>query len=129
MKKILAIFTAVIYLAITSGLALQIHYCMGREIDSSLQYAGGETHKCSKCGMENAKNKCCHDEVKFLKLQSDQQQVSHDYQCQPPAAPEQEFDTPGPLLLISANTGSFSNHSPPEPGDPSLCVLNCVFRL
>jgi len=79
--------------------------------------------------MENANNKCCHDDVKLLKLQSDQQQTYFDFQCQSPAAPAQEFDLIHPGLIISGDEPSVSNHSPPGDTSPSLCILHCVFRL
>src|SRR5258706_13640871 len=115
MKKILAIVVSCIYLAITSGLVLQIHYCMGRQIGSSVKFAEAGTHACSKCGMQNAKNKCCHDEVKFIKLQQDaHKQVTTDYQVTPPAAIEQEFNLIDPFLHFNSEVKGISNNSPPD---------------
>jgi len=131
MKKILAIAVACIYLAITSGLVLQIHYCMGRQIGSSVKFAEAGTHTCSNCGMQNGKNKCCHDEVKFLKLQDAHKQVTADYQVTPPAAIEHEFNLIDPLLHFNSNATGVSNNSPPEDdaGQPPIFLLNCVFRI
>jgi hypothetical protein len=131
MKKILAISVACLYLAITSGLVLQIHYCMGRQVGSSVQFAEAGTHACSKCGMQNAKNKCCHDEVKFIKLQDVHKQVNIDYQLTPPAVEEQEYNLISPLLHFSNDAPIVFNNSPPDDdtGQPSIFLLNGVFRI
>jgi hypothetical protein len=131
MKKILAISVAFMYLAVTSGLVLQIHYCMGREVGSSVKFGDGGTHKCGKCGMQNAKNKCCHDEVKIIKLQDAHKQVTANYQFQPPAATAQEFNLINPLLHFNNDAAEICNNSPPvdDTGQPSLFLLNGVFRI
>ena len=89
MKKFLTIAVAFIYLAISSGLILEIHYCMGKEAGSSVKFAGNATPRCGKCGMENGPHKCCHNELKLIKVQDSHQQASLDYQCQAPEVPVQ----------------------------------------
>jgi len=119
------------YLGITSGLVLQIHYCMGKQTGTSVQFAEVNTHSCTICGMQNAKNKCCHDEVKFIKLQDVHQQVTADYSITAPAPVSQEFDLISTSLNTVADSASACNHSPPddEDGQPSLFVLYSVFRI
>ena len=70
MKKIIAGILSIIYLTITSGFAINIHYCMGHV--SSVDYAYSNSKKCGHCGMENKKG-CCHSEFKVVKLTDDQQ--------------------------------------------------------
>jgi len=132
MKKILAIVVACMYLAITSGLVLQIHYCMGRQVGSSVKFAEADTHACSKCGMQNAKNKCCHDEVKFIKLQDVHQQVTADYQVIPPVIIDQQFNLIDPVLHFNTDKAGVCNNSPPDDDDesqPSILLLHCIFRI
>jgi len=131
MKKILAIATACMYLAITSGLVLQIHYCMGEQIGSTVQFAEAANTTCDKCGMQNGKNKCCHDEVKFLKLQDVHKQVTADYQIAAPAAIRPVFNFLDPQLLLSNDTNETCSNSPPDDdsGQPSIFILNGVFRI
>jgi hypothetical protein len=132
MKKILAISLAFMYLAVSSGLVLQIHYCMGKAIGSTIQFAETDTHKCGNCGMQNAKNKCCHDEVKIIKLQDLHKQVTADYQLQAPVILQQEFNFINPVLHFNTDAAGVSNHSPPDDddaGQPSLFILNSVFRI
>jgi hypothetical protein len=131
MKKILAIIVACMYLAITSGLVLQIHYCMGKEVGSSVAFADAGTHACATCGMENAKNKCCHDEVKFVKLQDVHKLVTADYQFTPPAALPQTFNLIDALLQPVPDNAPVCNNSPPgdETGQPAIFLLHGVFRI
>ncbi|HTL08230.1 MAG TPA: hypothetical protein VL307_08245 [Chitinophagaceae bacterium] len=131
MKKVLSITVAFLYLAITSGLVLQIHYCMGREIGSSVSLADTGTHACSKCGMENAKNKCCHDEVKFLKLQDVHQQVTADFIVAAPVAVTADPFTMVDELFLERNSNTpVCNNSPPaDDGQPAIFLLHRVFRI
>jgi hypothetical protein len=129
MKKFLTIAVAFIYLAISSGLILEIHYCMGKEAGSSVKFAGNATPRCGKCGMENGPHKCCHNELKLIKVQDSHQQVSLDYQCQAPEAPVQEYNVPDLLFHFNASASTFADHSPPSSPPRSLCILNCVFRI
>jgi len=131
MKKILAIVVACMYLAITSGLVLQIHYCMGKEVGSSVKFAETGTHACSKCGMENAKNKCCHDEVKFIKLQDVHKQATTEYQFASPAALPQTFNCIDPLLRFNTGAAEICDNSPPgdDSSQPPIFLLHGVFRI
>ncbi|MEO6915913.1 MAG: hypothetical protein ABI151_09925 [Chitinophagaceae bacterium] len=65
MKKLLTFLLAILYLGVSSGMAFQVHYCMDKVSELSLIPAKFE--KCPKCGMSG--NKCCRDEMKFIKLQ------------------------------------------------------------
>jgi len=131
MKKILAITVAFMYLAITSGLVLQIHYCMGEQTGSSVKFAEINNLTCSKCGMEKGSNKCCHDEVKFLKLQDVHKQVSADFQIAPAPAIMHDYNLIDPAILFSADTIVECDNSPPGDDTEQLPIflLNGVFRI
>lgn len=131
MKKFLAISVAIMYLVITSGLVLQIHYCMGSAAGSSLQFSGTDKdgHLCDKCGMQKGNGKCCHDEVKFIKVQDSHKQVTTDFQCQPPAAPEHEYNLINPVFHFYSEATPVPTHAPPDEGLTPLYSLNSVFRL
>jgi hypothetical protein len=120
------------YLAITSGLVLQIHYCMGEPVGTSIKLADIDTHQCSKCGMQNAKNKCCHDDVKIIKLQDVHNQATSDFQVLPGRAIEKEFNWINPLLQLSGRDATgVCNNSPPDDDIElrSLFLLHGVFRI
>jgi hypothetical protein len=131
MKKFLAITIACMYLAITSGLVLQIHYCMGKETGSSVQFASVNQHACAVCGMENAKNKCCHDELKFVKLQDVHQQVTIDYSLPSPAVILQSHNLLNAPVATCPDTNAVNIHAPPDDddGQPSLLIFHSIFRI
>lgn len=75
-KKVLILIVAVFYLAVSSGLAMNIHYCMGKI--ASVTFGHEKDHSdgdCGKCGMDKTENHCCKDETQFIKL-TDSQQTS-----------------------------------------------------
>lgn len=119
------------YLAITSGLVLQIHYCMGREVGSSVQFAEVDQHTCAVCGMQNAKNNCCHDEVRFIKLQDVHQQVTADYPLLAPATLTREFNLSDAAATCSADTIHSRINAPPDDddGQPSLLIFHRLLRI
>ncbi|MCK7557044.1 hypothetical protein MKQ70_19345 [Chitinophaga sedimenti] len=73
MKKLLTIFIAVLYVAITSGFTVNVHYCMG-EI-ASVKFHNADDDACNKCGKPGAKGggDCCKDVHKFLKVDQSHQ--------------------------------------------------------
>lgn len=119
------------YLVITSGLVLQVHYCMNKQVGSSVQFAELGKHTCTVCGMQNAKNKCCRDEVKFIKLQDVHQQVNADCTILPAPSVSQEFDLINASLYAVADSVAACNNSPPDDddGQPSLFIFHSLFRI
>ncbi len=119
------------YLAITSGLVLQIHYCMGKQSGASVAISADADHTCGKCGMKNGKNKCCHDEVKFIKLQDAHKQVNADFEVNLPAATTQEFNLINACQLPCCQVSIPANHSPPDDDIEQLplFVRYGVFRI
>ena len=128
MKKAASSILLIIYVAATSGIAINLHYCMNRF--DSLQLGAAKTEICGKCGMhtEDA-NSCCHDEVKIIKLQDDQQSASLNYQF---VSPEALAENP-PLfvtepVIVGGEKFSVNNHSPPLSKQDTY-LRNCVFRI
>jgi hypothetical protein len=127
MKKFITAILAILYLGVSSGVAMEIHYCMGKK--AGVELYGSKNDKCGKCGMKE-KGGCCKDEHKFYKLQDSHKNVSNDLQLEAPLAiiangyPEYQFTTiDGPLA------NGINNHSPPPRTGRSTCILNCIFRL
>lgn len=127
MKKAFSAILLIIYLAATSGIAVNLHYCMNRF--DSFQLGTSNTEVCGKCGMhtEDA-NGCCHDEVKIIKVQDDQQSSSLNYQF---TSSEALVNTP-PFIAESIVDGDneyvVNNHSPPLSKQDTY-LHNCVFRI
>lgn len=128
MKKIYIGILAVVYMGISSGIAMEIHYCMGKK--AGVGFYGSSSDKCGKCGMKDTKTGCCHDEHKFYKLNDSHKTVSNDI----------NFST-GELAIVNDHylydwqmpvniaLTAVNNNSPPDHTEPSACILNCVFRL
>jgi hypothetical protein len=132
MKKLFTITLAFLYLAITSGLVLEMHYCMGKLAASEFSFVTHDHSKaCSKCGMENGKNKCCKDEVKVVKLQDVHKQVSLDYQIDVPVAilPYHTWQYAYYAPVTSDRNYTYNSHAPPLISNVSMMVLNSVFRI
>ena len=126
-KAFLAILTTM-YMTVTSGIALEIHYCMGKRAGIGLY--GLADDKCGNCGMKEKKNSCCFDEHKFYKLSDSHKNVTNDISF---SANEISVLNEYPLFvwqLPSLNTVvALNDHSPPDPSGHAACILNCVFRL
>lgn len=81
MKRIIIAILAVLYLGTSTGMTLQLHYCMGELADWELGH--NESKTCGNCGMENSYEKdngCCKDESKFFKNLSDQKIIESSFQ-------------------------------------------------
>jgi hypothetical protein len=126
MKKIVVAILALLYLAASSGIAMTVHYCMGK-VSSVDLYSNSE--KCGKCGMKKA-NGCCEDKFKIIKLDDTHKLISSGISIFAPSAivnnPKYFFNS---TLYYSAFHSEFNSHSPPGSPGLSLCILNSVFRI
>jgi len=128
MKKIYTGILAILYLAVSSGIAMEIHYCMGKK--AGVEFYGSTSDKCGKCGMTDTDNGCCHDEFKFYKISDSHYSASNDLQL-----------TQGDLIIANAYShyqwqmpvadglATINDHAPPDHTGPSACIKNCIFRL
>lgn len=127
MKKTIVAILAFLYLSVSSGIAMEIHYCMGKKAGVDLY--GNSNDKCHKCGMEEKKG-CCSDEHKFYKINDSHKNVSNDLNFETPIAViTNTFPLFNFLLVNKPAEEKINNNSPPLYNKPSVCVLNCVFRL
>jgi hypothetical protein len=68
MLKFVGILVAMMYMTVTSGVVINIHYCMGEV--ATVELGHNSQDSCSQCGMDNSG--CCHDDVQVVKLCADQ---------------------------------------------------------
>lgn len=128
MKKIYIGILAIVYMAVSSGIAVQLHYCMGDK--AGMDFYGSGSDKCGRCGMEEKDTGCCHDEFKFYKISDSHKTVSNAIDLTAASvAIVQVFhlfnwEMPDNTALTAVN-----NHSPPDDTEPSICIMNCVFRI
>ncbi len=128
MKKIIISILAFLYLFVSSGVALEIHYCMGKKAGTDLYAKANDT--CSKCGMKEKKGGCCSNEHKFYKVDDAHKNVSNNLSFQTPVFIFNHLYTSfSQPATNSVAVNSFRNHSPPEYTGASTCILNCTFRI
>ena len=127
MKKFLVTILAVIYLTVSSGFAMTIHYCMGQV--SSIDLLNHEEKKCGKCGMKTTAG-CCKDDFKVFKINDSHKLISNDISI---FSPVTILDNSKSLFTSDFRHFQiitlFNNHSPPKSQGRSLCILNSVFRI
>lgn len=130
MKRFLTILIAVVYLCLSIGVTLHVHYCMGKLVETSL-VEQEDDHHCPHCGMDkkSSGNDCCKDGYKTFKNAGDQELIATaDFQPVfsdiPPVLPIAVFHSvlpagPHPLLAARANA---------PPGLSSSCPLYLRWR-
>jgi hypothetical protein len=123
MKKLAVLFTALVYLLFTSGLAVNVHYCMG-EVDS-VRISANPGKICGNCGMHTEESEgCCHDDVHFYKV-DDSQQGAHAFAFVTPA----DMIIP-PVYSPIINPVTDTNNEPvTQASDPSPPPLSVTQRL
>lgn len=128
MKKIFTGILALVYMAVSSGIAVELHYCMGDR--AGMELYGSASDTCGKCGMTEKDTGCCHDEFKFYKISDSHKTVSNEINFTATS-----FTTVNDYALFTwqmpDNTvlTAVNNHSPPGYTAPSARIMNCVFRL
>src|SRR5258706_5153299 len=128
MKKISVAIIAFLYFAISSGMIVNLHYCMNSFSSADFNPVTSK-RVCGICGMDKEKSHgCCHDEVKLVKLQDDQNkssQGSFDI-----AALQSIAAIPSQFIAASFYNAVILNdhpdHSPPLPTLQDIQIRNCV---
>jgi hypothetical protein len=130
MKKLMTVIVLACYLLVSTGVVINHHYCMKRL--ASVQLFGSEKKYCGKCGMhKKTSNGCCHDEVKVMKLSTDQNTFS----AITPSIPAIEVLEIVPSEFIAAlfyninEQKHFHNHSPPLLSAQDTYLQINVFRI
>ena len=128
MKKLIASFTVAVYFAFACGVLVNFHYCMDRY--DSYSFYKAQSDWCPKCHMHTGTRRCCHDEVKIIKLHDDHQAASFSFAFKelPPAVIiHSEF-----LSVVSLKEDidlAKTDHSPPLLSSPDIYLQNRVFRI
>ena len=126
MKKILIAILALVYLTVSSGFAMTIHYCMGKVSSVDLMH---NTDKCGKCGMKTSGG-CCKDEFKIFKLNDSHKLIINDINIFAHVAIVDNVKSIYDSKFSSSEIISdYNNHSPPISQGISLCILNSVFII
>jgi hypothetical protein len=130
MKKAFVFILAIFYLAVASGVTVNMHYCMGDLTSVNYGHGKEEGGKCGKCGMPDDNNACCHTDSKLVKLQDDHQLSSLAFKSKQPDAFQVFQPTYAPAITnFSQSFTSGPIHSPPDNPHYTIYVYNCVFRI
>jgi hypothetical protein len=126
MKKILALFFAVLYMTTTSGIVLNVHYCKGKVSSVKVENFTGSF---CKCGKKVTSGSCCKTELKVLKGSTVHKATFAYSSYKVPATL-----LPSTVSLIDAIAAVPTLVIPPAvnapPGLSSKTYLeNCVFRI
>ncbi len=122
MKKIAAIFFSFFYLAITAGIALNLHYCHG-ELESVQLFADQET--CC-CGSDVDSSTCCDDDSLIVKFENEQIlttnfQLGFDIPVIELTVLQESFDE----TEVSIDSNSFIEKNNSPPNEPPSWLLHC----
>jgi hypothetical protein len=127
MKKGIASILFILYLAFSSGVVINLHYCMNKFDSSKLGAAKSDV--CGKCGMHTEdSNGCCLDVVKVVKIQDDQQVSSINVKFTAPEITDIVYYNSNDQFVINSNKLTISDHSPPL-NKQDTYLVNCVFRI
>ena len=120
---------AILYLGIASGIAMEVHFCMGKKV--GVEFFGSSDDHCSKCGMKEKKGGCCKDEHRLYKLKDDHKIADNDFHW-PSGEPaiNNGFAHYDEQVLFDYFNIDLQNYSPPDyGGQPAVYILNGVFRV
>ena len=136
MKKLLLTILAFVYLAVASGMSVNMHYCMEKLVSWNL--TGNHDKDCPVCNTEEKGSGkttlsckgCCKDELKQLQLEKDykaEQHISSNVSFGEPHFTNSfnELTLFVPVKLTGAN----NINAPPVKYKVPSFIFNCVFRI
>ena len=129
MKRSIAILLAMLYITLTSGVAVNVHYCMGKL--ASVEWQEGPSDMCHKCGKPVNGMDCCKDEFKFCKV-TESHQAPQGLQQELPTATDMQLPVrilTVPSLSALEITITGNPHDPPDILSAPLFLKNCTFLI
>lgn len=134
MSRFIALVLAFAVLFSNTGLAMHVHYCMGKAVGFSLIKREHQNQRCSHCGMKGnaSENGCCKDEYKLIKSKdcSARKNTAYSADLFSASLPEPFYSIKaGDFASCKVNTTLLIPHRPPKVSAVRLYVLNCVFRI
>jgi hypothetical protein len=133
MKKLFLYLLSFVFIITSSGVMVNMHYCMGKLAGTSISIANNSTKKCGKCGMEKVTKKgkgCCHDSKKLIKNVVDQNTTNNFCNIEHPLTilPSTHFDI---LSIVTPNIDKYSyySHAPPHDFGVPIYIADCSFLI
>jgi len=128
-KKALVTILLVTYAFASSGVSVDLHYCMGKLIGLELDYSAKSG--CSNCGMSTkAQEGCCDNKQIQVKVDKEQQVTYNNislFNHQIAIAPE--YPIIDGFLHSSTIIAHPSIHGPPLITHIPVYLFNCTFRI
>lgn len=134
MKKLLIFTLAIVVLLSSSGVMMNMHYCMGKFTGSSLSLSYNSAAHCTTCGMEkksNGKKGCCQDSKTLLKNSTDQKLVNAECRLAkiyPIALFSSNYQI-STVDFLSTSSTDFILSSPPLIQRLPIFIRNCSFLI
>jgi hypothetical protein len=128
MKKFAALILAVLYFTASSGVVLNVHYCMGRV--SSVKVDNFAAEALCKCGKKVSKSTCCTSEFKVVKINGEYKATASAINIYLPVA-----TLSGRISLIDLSKVTSQivctpvANAPPSYVKDKLYIKNLVFRV
>lgn len=133
MKKIIVAFLAVLYLGMSSGMAMTIHFCRGKlaKIDFYSQASVEAKKGCGKCTRKMQKKPpCCKDQYQFVKVDDAHKKAEWEAICLPfLIALAQVFFIPPVEAVDATHVATPLWREPAPPNEPARQELYCIYRL
>lgn len=127
MKRFTVAILAVIYFTISTGMVVNIHYCMGKVSEVNVDILAKKI--CSGCGKKEMKG-CCKTQHKFIKLEDNHKPSAVDFAFQSPVQIiESTFNHINVAPSSVSDRMAFHNHYPPLIPQQDINLLHCVFRI
>lgn len=129
MKRSVTILLAFLYITLTGGFSVNVHYCMGKL--ASLDFTSHQNDTCNKCGKPGKKNSCCRDEYKFCKVDVSSHVVAKVHQSTEPAVKDLNL----PVIIMSApelpvtHFTAYYHHGPPDRASVPLYIRYCTYLI
>ena len=130
MKQFGVAILALVYLGVSSGATVQLHYCMNKLV--SWGFTDKTPAKCGKCGMSKHGNTgCCHDEQKVIKVAKDHKISENSFSLPNiKKLPPNQHITNNNIFYLSYSAGLNPNsHAPPLGQQVATYIYICVFRV
>lgn len=122
---------ATIYLLFSSGVVVNVHYCMNVIASVSFGYEGDHSDgSCNKCGMDKGAFDCCKDEVREVKLEDAHHpsNIAYSVQNVTEQLPQHPINCLSPIQGYVPEPQAFCDIPPPLTGNKRYRSLN-VFRI
>jgi hypothetical protein len=127
MKKTVALILAFMYLGLSSGLAVNIHYCMGKVTDVDVN---NYSDKSCVCNMKGGTMPCCGHFYELVKVNDEHQVVASSFSFKAPEITVHNFDNLMTVLALPQTCiNSSAAYIPPLLSRPDIYIQNCVFKI